>query len=74
MDEIEKVSIWNKTQDEITIGDSVKVAVVVTMGFMAVSIAIGTLSAGVGILSEVRRQRRLIKLAQNDEVIEVEDQ
>jgi hypothetical protein len=67
MDEVEKVSIWDKKQADITLGDSMKVAVGITVAFTVLPVVIYGAFAGAVSLWERRQTRKAEKaLEQND--------
>jgi hypothetical protein len=67
----ESVSVWNKTADELTVGESVKVIGVVTVMTVVTPIAILLAAGGVANLIEKRKARKALKLRQKFEVVSI---
>jgi hypothetical protein len=61
MEELETVSLWNKKADELTVGDSVKFAVGVTVVTTAATFAVMAGVAGLVRLSEKLAERKAAK-------------
>ena len=60
--EDEVVSIWNKTSSELTAGDSVKIAIAMTVITTAITIAAFTAAAGAANLAQRFTERKAAKL------------
>lgn len=62
MDEIEhneKHGLLNKTQDELTVADNLKLVAIVTAAFVAIPVVLGGVAAGLGAFAESRKQKKL---------------
>lgn len=57
-----EVSLWSKKQDELTVGDSVKIAVAVTVITTAASFVIIAAVGGIARLAERRQMHKTAKL------------
>lgn len=62
-----KTSLWNKKQDDLTVGDSVKVGVVVTVVMTVAPLLAVAVAAGTGAL-----YRKMFKKSAVVETVEIE--
>jgi len=62
--------LLSKRQDELTVGDNLKIAAIVTAAMLAVPVVVGGVSAVVSTILDARRARKLAKADEKDQAID----